>query len=307
MEMEPSESHEFEMLLQRIKTGRCTPFLGAGACYGTLPLGSDLAHQWAIEYSFPMEEDSRNLTSVAQYLALRYDAMFPKEKIVEMFIEMSEEGKFPNFNDPDEPHRVLASLPLPVYITTNYDDFMLRALVRRGDRNPRRELCRWNSATKTAPSSFDSGYVPSVAEPVVFHLHGYSHIDDGYGKKIRAPESLVLTEDDYLDFINNLANSPEIIPPPIQKALTETSLLFVGYRLADTNFRALLRGLTRFMEKGLLRRHMAVMLPPRGTEAAQAKAQDYLTRYFKNMEITIYWGTAAEFAQKLRTAWSEHA
>ena len=38
---------DWDMLLQRIKSGSCTPFLGAGACAGTLPLGADVARKWA--------------------------------------------------------------------------------------------------------------------------------------------------------------------------------------------------------------------------------------------------------------------
>ena len=29
---------DWEILLRRIDKGKCTPFLGAGACYGVLPL-----------------------------------------------------------------------------------------------------------------------------------------------------------------------------------------------------------------------------------------------------------------------------
>jgi hypothetical protein len=38
---------QWEVLLKRIKVGKCTSFLGAGACYGTLPLGSDIAKEWS--------------------------------------------------------------------------------------------------------------------------------------------------------------------------------------------------------------------------------------------------------------------
>src|ERR1051325_6109902 len=100
---------DWEVLLRRIDQGLCTPFLGAGVCYGTLPLGGDVARQWAAEYGYPLE-DTYDLMRVSQYLALHYDdAAFPKERILEMFA-----GKSPDFTDPYEPHRVLANLPLPL-------------------------------------------------------------------------------------------------------------------------------------------------------------------------------------------------
>ncbi len=45
---------------------------------------------------------------------------------------------------------------------------------------------------------------------------------------IGVPESLVLTEDDYLDFLAlAISRDPGLLPHPIQRALAGTSLLFV--------------------------------------------------------------------------------
>ena len=147
---------DWDLLLRRLSNENCTPFLGAGACYGVLPLGADLAKQWATKYDYPMEDPS-NLISVAQFLALKYsDSIFPKDLIVEMFKGFGA----PDFTDALEPHRVLASLPLPVYVTTNYDDFMVRALTRH-HREPKRVLCQWNKAVKDYikdnPTIFETG------------------------------------------------------------------------------------------------------------------------------------------------------
>lgn len=276
---------EWEILVQRIKSKNCTPFLGAGAAYGVLPLGADIARDWAQKYEYPLEDPS-NLIAVAQFVALTNDPMTPKEEIVRMF---EANGKVPDFSDSTEPHRVLAELPLPLYITTNYDDFMKRALIRR-DKDARQELCRWNRAVSDHPSSLDEGFVPTVANPVVFHLHGYNPI----------AESLVLTEDDYMDFLVNISRNDQLLPKPIQKALTGSSLLFIGYRIADWNFRVLLRSLAGFLESGLRRTHFAVITPPTAAEAMKQKAQDYLSEYYENIDVRVYWGTAREFAADLQ-------
>ena len=125
-------------LVERIHRGRCTPFIGAGACVPTLPLARDIAAQWTGEGRYPLD-DTHDLARVAQYLAVQRDAMYPKERIQE---ELSKLGP-PDFDDPLEPHAVLADLPLPIYITTNYDDFMTRAL-RHRRRDPQQEICKWN-------------------------------------------------------------------------------------------------------------------------------------------------------------------
>jgi hypothetical protein len=275
---------DWEILIQRIQDKKCTPFLGAGACYGVLPLGADIARQWASEYEYPLE-DSSNLISVAQFMALQRDRMFPKEQIVKMFRSY----KTPDYSNESEPHRVLASLPLPIYATTNYDDFMTQALLKQ-NKDARQALCQWNKYVKDLPSVLDNGFTPTTANPVVFHLHGYNPL----------AESLVLTEDDYMDFLVNISVEDKLIPPVIQKALTGTSLLFIGYRIADWNFRVLLRSLSRYFETGLRRTHFAVMTQPAASEDLRAKAQSYLVDYYENIDVRVYWGTAADFVSELR-------
>lgn len=179
-------------------------------------------------------------------------------------------------------------------MTTNYDDFMFKALMSRG-KDPRRELCRWNGLLKKPPSVFDvgTGFRPTSANPVVFHLHGHNEV----------PESLVLTEDDYLDFLVNISRQQDLLPPRIQEALTGASLLFIGYRLADWDFRVLFRGLVTSKEGSLRRVSVAVQLPPGAQEHEGLVAQSYLTDYFEEIKVRVYWGTAQEFVSELRERW----
>jgi hypothetical protein len=283
----------WEMLLNRISDGKCTPFLGAGASYGLLPLAGDVARRWAIEYKYPFP-DSSDLAKLAQYVALNYDRMVPKENILKIF---AKEAVAPDFKDPLQPHRILAELSLPIYLTTNYDNLMTQALESR-HKDPRRELCRWNKLLEKHESAFDKKqFKPTVANPVVFHLHGHSQV----------PESLVLTEDDYLDFLVNLSSLPNLIPAAVRGALEKTTLLFIGYRIVDWNFRVLMRGISRYIEPSLKRINIAVMLPPRPEEltpsefdAGRRKAQEYMDKYYQSLGIQVYWGTAAEFVSELK-------
>jgi hypothetical protein len=47
---------DWNRLLRRIQSGKCTPFLGAGACYGALPLGADVAEELAQRYAYPFPD-----------------------------------------------------------------------------------------------------------------------------------------------------------------------------------------------------------------------------------------------------------
>jgi hypothetical protein len=133
---------DWELLLNRIKDGKCTPFLGAGACADVLPLSSAIAEEWARKLDYPLD-DTRDLAHVAQFLAVKSDPMRPKEMIVEQLRNLPP----PDFKPPYQLHGILADLPLPLYITTNYDDFMYQALKSR-NKSPRREVCRWNKHIK---------------------------------------------------------------------------------------------------------------------------------------------------------------
>ena len=196
------------------------------------------------------------------------------------------------FETSDELHGVLADLPLPVYITTNYDDFMVRALNSR-DKIPDQEICRWNKGLKKSKRT-SSDFDPTPDRPLVFHLHGFYKI----------PESLVLTEDDYLDFFAANSMGQNLLPPRVQEALTGTSLLFLGYRIADWDFRVLFRILAEYLEKSISRKHLSVQLVPGNvSEAQKEKAQKYLDRYFAELNIQVYWQDCREFATELRTRW----
>lgn len=279
---------DWEILIGRIKEGKCTPFLGAGACAEVLPVASEIAADWAEKYNYPLT-DRRNLIQVAQFLTVEYgDAEFPK-KLVKQRIE----AVTPNFSLPDEIHQTLAALPLPLYITTNYDDYMLQALALRNNKKPIKELCRWNKfiGTKSIFEEEDD-FSPSAERPVVFHLHG--HIGNLY--------SMVLTEDDYLDFLINVAEDRALLPSRVVQAFTDTSLLFLGYRLADANFRVVFRSLVGYLQRNYTKAHVSVQLEPEGlSEQQMEKALDYLDSYFKELKVRVYWGTCQEFAADLES------
>jgi SIR2-like domain len=253
--------------------------------------GRDLAEQLSTKHSYPLG-DRTDLPRVAQYLAVtRGDQMYPKERVADSFKGYAA----PDFSAPDEPHSVLSRLPLPIYMTTNYDDSMIRALKAQG-REAVRETCRWKSDLKDLPSKFDDDYVPSAQRPVVFHLHG--HLDE--------LRSMVLTEDDYLDFLVQITTDQKILPPRIREAFADSTLLFLGYGLTDWNFRVLFRTLVEYLQKSSRRRHMSVQLPPFTedmTAEQKQRVQGYFDEYFKELRIGVFWGTCRDFVSELSRRW----
>jgi SIR2-like domain len=289
---------DWEILLDRINDKKCTPILGTGTRSEVLTLRSKIASEWAIKYGYPRLEGAVNLARVSRFISIQYDSDFTKRRLVEQLQTIPE----PNLDDPNNPYSILASLPLPVYITTDYDDFMFQALIK-ANRDAKRELCRWNGLITASPSIFAEGFNPSVANPVVFHFHGLTEDLD----------SLVLTEDDYFEFLINVSKDRELIPPRIEKAMTGTSLLLLGYRLDDWDFRVMFHMLASYLERSTTRTHVAVQIAPvedQAPEEQKRKAQDYLDLYFekyKKLDIRIYWGSCQEFMEELNTRWKGHA
>jgi hypothetical protein len=293
-------------LLDSIEQHKCTPFIGAGACSFQnedgarwLPLGKDIAKKWAEEYDYPLEESSYQLPMVAQFLAIENgDDMYPK-KILSRELKQVNPPNFFLEKFRNTPYAVLADLNLPIYITTNYDQFMESALKSRA-RDPVSEFCRWNNYAKLAgiPSAFDKPrkYKPKESEPLVYHLHG----------DVNTPQSMVLTERDYFDFVVNLNKDPEalMLPAIVRQALATSSLLFIGYTLEDISFRAIFQGViglqgTRFREISV-----SVQLPPPLTSEKVDKAQRYLDQYTRNMfEVRVFWGDVCQFVAELRQRW----
>jgi len=291
----------WKTLLQRISERKCTPFLGAESSGSVMPSRSSIAERWATqECDFPFE-DSTDLSRVAQFIATERTRLEPREKLIDEIKEIPT----PDFKSADEPHGILASLPLPIYITTDYHNLMFEAL-KSHLKDARHEICRWNKFVKDQPSAFDSQpsqgkvFAPDVANPVVFHLYG--HVD--------VAESLVLTEDDYLEFLVETSKDAKCIPSRITDAFTRTSLLFLGYRLTDLEFRVLIRTLAGFLERSMAGGHVSAQMihvgeqPQTDKQIAQlAKTREYLGRYCGKFDITMAWGTTSDFLVELKQRW----
>jgi len=294
----------WKRLLTRIDSKNCTPVIGSGACtappidansdeWGKLgyPSRADIAAEFATEYEYPLE-DRTDLERVAKYVAAMNDTMAPKEGYARHFKDIPA----PKFSEiPSEPHRVLASLPFEVYLTSNFDNWMFRAL-QDAKRDAHLALCRWNKHIPEDAPSFDPEFEYSVANPLVYHFHGCTPW----------AESAVVTEDDYFEFLINISRDYKSVAHRVDRAMGGGTLLFLGYTLADWDFLVLFRLFAnKLRDSG--NTHIAVQLQPsngpgRPLQDAQ-NAINYLNSYFGNAKIKVYWGTCQEFCYELRTRW----
>ena len=121
---------------------------------------------------------------------------------------------------------------------------------------------------------------------------------------------MVASEDDYLDFLVNIsreiARNPRaplertMLPLPLRKAIRNNRLLFIGYGLADINFRVILRSLVGSHEPCERQMHLSIQYSDHSPE----ELENYLEQYFLwTLQLNVFWGSAQDFGKELATRW----
>jgi hypothetical protein len=334
-------SEDFQMwptIVDEIRAQKCTPVLGPGLMEPFFGSFRELARRWAShpEHRFPLAPFlADDLTQVAQFLKVSYkfrlrdklerelcktlldlnvgaipdplrseynrDLAVEKTLLTRLMLAVWE---YRSARSPSEAHQTLARLPFKYFITANPDPLMTRALrdavsIRhKKPKEPREEAFEWwqlreSLETPRRPSGFNA----DEPTPLVYHIFG----------RLSDWEHFPVTEDDYFSFLVEFGKRSKDIPEDVQLALTDTSLLFLGFRLDDWSFRALLHALhsieTVRTNKGV---RVAVQIAPEPGHMQDAQgAQKYLADYFWQKEIIVYRGGTEEFLKGLWDAWQK--
>jgi len=305
----------WETLLENIAAKECTPFLGSGVTADMLPRPEDIAGQLAAKFSYPFPDDT-SLPRVTQFIGTIDNRRLRKQLLsvlMEQFrkqmgltgnavaqtlsqvVEAADWAKTSQERFESEIHHQLADLELPLYVTTNIDNFMTLALRAKAGK-ARREVIPWRNA---AMERRDLNPPASPDDPVVLHLFG---TDEDL-------LSMVLTEDDHLDYMARISHDYEyFLPVSVNEQLASTTLLFLGYRMEDLDFKIIMRGLLTHLD---LQRwnmlHVAVQLEAtQRDEAKEKEVIDYFQKYFADARIDIYWGNTHQFMSDLWARWGEY-
>jgi hypothetical protein len=325
-----ADFEKWPALYNEIRRRRCTPILGPGMTDRYIGSYREIAAGWAQQYRFPMAPHYRQeLASVAQFLAVTQSVLFPRDELLDYVrqqllkryggcLSAGINGSLDEFPldalikaigshgrkvDWYEPHAVLARLPFQLFITTHLGELLAGALTAES-KDPQVELYRWKDAAADdlwPGSVFDdptNRYTPSPERPLVYQLFGH----------IQNPDTLVLTEDDYFDFLIGVNKDRELIPERVRRALTDSALLFLGFRMNDWSFRVLFHSIVS--QEGRARRgsylHVAVQIDPEEEHAIEPdRARRYLESYFSESKISIYWGNVDDFVRELGQGWDK--
>jgi hypothetical protein len=309
-----------QTIAERIKAGKVVPLI-SNVASNNLVLGGheELVAAYATYVNYPLG-DNHDLLQMAQFMSVTDESItdpravkedyinFIKNRLYDIaeadgvsedllaeleeefddviFSEFSERLGYPRFDtEPVNPLLILAEFPLPIYLTTSYHNFIEMALKRAG-KEPRTEICRWHKGLESIPSAFDEDYQPSKETPLVYHLHGF----DAH------PASLVLTEDDHLEFLvaisQNVGRGTDPIPRRVRQAMADSSLVLLGYGLRNWDFRVLFWGLIK--PRPLQQTSVSIQLVPSEIE------RNYLQKYLSEFEFKVYWGDIYQYTQELR-------
>lgn len=294
-----------------------------------------LTKSWAYEVGYPMSDD-HNVARVSQYLqvttgepeeVVRAYFKFLVTRLLELnekdetykdtvakiralsrtplFSEVTKRLEYPRFGeDTEDPLRLLARLPLKIYITTGYSNFLERALELE-KKTPRTQLCFSMAEAGIKTEHLPDGeFTPTVENPAVVHLFGL----EDYAN------SVVLSEDDHINFLMNAAEdkvSMDVYPEYLRTNLADSRLLLIGYNLHDWEFRTLIRLLSRLRRvvSKAAKHSIAIQFRPELGEKAKPNEERllrYMEKLFTNENYKVKWSDSEKFIFELWESWKNY-
>jgi hypothetical protein len=296
----PTRIPKFEMdqIVGQIRVGRCVPFLGAGANlssrarrYRGLPLGGQLARKLANKL------EAKNSTLAR--LALEWQVRSDRLSLVNFLTGALR-------HDPPDPKCVPSPLlqalakirSLKLVVTTNYDNLFEKALDIEGRAGDYEVVVQ-------PPQGFDAtpdvrewlGNLQQQKKLIVYKIHG-SFAEPGQAND--APPPLIITEDDYIEFLTVLGRGKAEegergkigVPQRITTELATSSLLFLGYSLEDWDFRTIHKSLIDSLPWHSSRKSIAI----------QRASATYWRDYWVKKNVQIFDIDLYEFVDQLAEA-----
>jgi hypothetical protein len=295
-----------------------------------LTIDEQLTKEWAQDIGYPMSDD-HNLARVSQYYQVeKKESELANTKYLEFltrflldnevdedyqdvvrqlreqeacFSDIVQQLDYPRFPEGmSDPLRILAKLPFKIYVTTSYFNFIERALEAENKR-PRTQVCFWSGGKGSAKPAHapDPLFEPSDTQPIVYHLFGLEDY----------PQTLVMSEDDYMNFLITVAQDNDTqnpkIPLRLREGLAESRLLLLGYHLKDWDFRVLFRFILQYRSAKSVPRSMLIQLKPGQKQMGdKEKSVQYLSQYFDENQFDVDWTNPEKFIRKLWNEWDKY-
>lgn len=307
-------NRDWQTIVERLSARQCVPFLGAGvnaasAGYPGLPLGREVALRLAADLltlsaevgtfdelarvevlndalkEFPqlLRLELHDLARVAFYLERAVDSPHVLRLVRGMLADSA--------CAPSELLTTLARLPVALIVTTNYDRLMEKALGGVA----REYLTIVQPAGGFDPldrAEIDAQVAQALADRtlILYKLHGSFHRDGDQARR----ERIILTEEDYIEFLTVVSNEQIGIPHPIRALMTTGTLLFLGYSLEDWDFRTLFKGTIERLERYDVFKSFAIQKDP----------PEFWAEFWEQKKVVIYDTDLTDFAGELRARYA---
>ncbi len=230
-------------LVTSLRYGQCVLVLGPevpaklASTAASSPAAGDLSNSEELtrRLASELEEDNRRVTgSTLAVVAQQYEDTegFGPNSMRSLAAQFYTSAAY----SPSDVHYSLASLPFSLILTTCHDALLTGALQELGKRPL---VCRYHlRGDRHDNPEFTPSETPD--EPVIYHLFGSA----------QEPRSLVLSENDVLDFLIAIASERPSLPNSLSRVLKrkDQSFLFVGFGIKQLHLRLLLKVLVRALE-----------------------------------------------------------
>ena len=274
------DEQDLKLIFNAIESGKCLPFLGAGACTA---------------FSKPDGNEEPGLLTggqLAELLAKKCQytngSVYDLSKVAEHFLyqnngdrdalEHEIKGLLQKRCTPRPIHTVLAQLcQVRIVITSNYDTILEDELK---DHN---RLITKHVYNPTNPKTghFQGTIFFGERDLILHKMHG----------SLDEPGSMVITDSDYIQYLTYLNDIDRGMPSYFRTTIIpQFTLLFLGYSLQDWNFKVLW--------EGVLARY-ASLNPYRRSYAIVKKLSHQQAKYWSGKSVDMFDMDLTDFAIKL--------
>jgi hypothetical protein len=272
---------DWNSLVYSLQTGNCILLLGpevaTGASEsGAKPLSSLLANELSAELGYRAQVlDADDLAHVAQLYATAQSSFDLQVRAAEFYQRKS--------HQPCSIHLDLAALPFPLIVSATHDSLMQQA---RGPGGCVVDWYRFRGEKKdVAPTG-------SPTHPLVYYLYGSP----------REARSLVLSENDLLDFLVSIISQDPPLPSNIRSEFKsrDKCFVFLGFGFRQWYLRILLHVLQEDRRNSRSFAFEDIGSPD------DPSLQHAIVYYKEKYKLGVYPILPAEFVRQLRSRYEQH-
>lgn len=303
-----SLKRNYKYLSERFRDGSIIPFLGSETVMATVPPDSDEVLAEAF-HEPPLERDlAQKLAEQAELLenawcnplpviSQYYQAHAHNDRL---FFYRQLKKLFPQHMHPGPIHRFLAQQEKPMLVITASYDTLLEHVFREQGKpyavvahvmyakdkgNLGKMVVQYSDRPENAEIVLSDELSIDLDQWWVFYkIQGtFDMYITGLGGQEEV-DSIVIAEEDYFAWLSRLNDQHRAIPTLFYQIFQERPFLFLGYRMCDWNFRALIR---------TLRNQQEIM--DRGGYAVRQKVSDLEQSYWRRMNVEIIDSDTADF------------